>query len=62
MLSFNVPPFTGKEYAYIKQAVDAHKICGDGRFTRLCNDWVMKNTGVPRSAGANSATEPSPAM
>ena len=56
MLSFNVPPFTGKEYDYIKQAVDAHKICGDGRFTRLCNDWVMKNTGVPAALLTTSCT------
>ena len=33
MINFNVPPFTGKEIEYIKQAVENQKICGDGPFT-----------------------------
>lgn len=40
MISFNVPPFTGKELEYVKQAIDAHKICGDGQFTKKCNAWL----------------------
>lgn len=40
MINFNVPPFVGKEFEYIKQAVDAHKICGDGQFTKKCNAWM----------------------
>ena len=31
-IPFNVPPYVGSELEYVKQAVDAHKICGDGRF------------------------------
>ena len=40
MIDFNIPPFTGKELEYVKQAVDAHKICGDGQFTKRCNAWL----------------------
>ena len=40
MISFNVPPCTGKELDYISQAVAAHKICGDGEFTKKCNAWM----------------------
>lgn len=40
MISFNVPPFTGKELEYVKQAVEAKKICGDGQFTKKCNAWL----------------------
>ena len=40
MISFNVPPCTGKEIDYISQAVAAHKICGDGEFTKKCNAWI----------------------
>ena len=36
MIRFNVPPFTGKEMDYIRQAVENQKICGDGEFTRKC--------------------------
>ena len=42
MIHFNIPPYTGKELEYVKQAVDAHKICGDGQFTKKCNSWLEK--------------------
>ncbi len=40
MIHFNVPPITGNEVKYIKEAIDAHKICGDGAFTKKCNEWI----------------------
>ena len=40
MIHFNIPPFTGKETEYIRQAVDNKKICGDGEFTKKCNAWL----------------------
>lgn len=40
MIHFNIPPFTGKELEYVKQAINAHKICGDGQFTKMCNSWM----------------------
>ena len=40
MISFNVPPCTGNEMKYIAEAVAAHKICGDGQFTKRCNAWL----------------------
>ena len=40
MISFNVPPCTGNELKYISEAVAAHKICGDGQFTKRCNAWM----------------------
>ena len=40
MIDFNVPPFTGKEIDYIRQAVENHKICGDGMFTKKCSRWM----------------------
>ncbi|MDD3184584.1 MAG: dTDP-4-amino-4,6-dideoxygalactose transaminase [Anaerostipes sp.] len=42
MIAFNVPPFIGKEFDYIKEAVQNHKICGDGPFTKKCNSWMEK--------------------
>lgn len=55
-INFNVPPFTGKEYEYIKQAVDAQKICGDGQFTRNCNSWIEENTGCSKALLTTSCT------
>lgn len=43
MIDFNIPPFTGKELEYVKQAIDAHKICGDGQFTKKCNTWLEQH-------------------
>ena len=40
MIPFNVPPCVGDELEYVKQAIDAHKICGDGAFTKMCNNWL----------------------
>ena len=40
MINFNVPPFVGTELTYVKEAIDAHKICGDGQFTKKCNTWM----------------------
>ncbi len=40
MIAFNVPPFVGKEFEYMKEAVDNMKICGDGPFTRKCDEWM----------------------
>lgn len=39
MIHFNVPPYFGDEFEYMKKAVDNHKICGDGEFTADCNKW-----------------------
>ena len=40
MINFNVPPNVGKELEYVQQAIDSHKICGDGQFTKKCNAWM----------------------
>ena len=40
MISFNIPPYVGNEFDYMKQAVENLKICGDGPFTKKCNTWL----------------------
>ena len=56
MISFNVPPFTGKEMEYIKQAVENQKICGDGEFTKKCNAWIEEKTGTTKCLLTTSCT------
>ena len=56
MINFNVPPFTGKEYEYIRQAVEAQKICGDGQFTKKCNEWIEQDTGCEKALLTTSCT------
>ena len=55
-INFNVPPFTGREMIYIKQAVDAQKICGDGQFTTKCNKWIEDKTGCEKALLTTSCT------
>ncbi len=57
MISFNVPPYTGKEMEYIKQAVENQKICGDGPFTKKCNEWIEKKTGTAKCLLTPSCTQ-----
>ena len=55
-IDFNVPPYTGKEMDYIKQAVDDKKICGDGSFTKACNQWIEEKTGTKKCLLTTSCT------
>lgn len=56
MIKFNVPPFTGKEIDYIKEAIENEKICGDGKYTKLCNEWMEKKTGTAKALLTTSCT------
>ena len=56
MINFNVPPFTGKEFAYMQQTVENEKICGDGPFTRKCNEWIEAQTGTTKCLLTTSCT------
>ncbi len=56
MINFNVPPFTGKEMEYIKEAIDSQKICGDGQFTKKCNEWIENRTGTAKCLLTTSCT------
>ena len=49
MIYFNVPPFTGKEFEYMKEAVSNNKICGDGPFTKKCDTWLEKRFNTPKA-------------
>ena len=56
MINFNIPPYTGKEPEYMAQAIQNHKISGDGQFTRLCNEWIEKKTGTAKALLTTSCT------
>lgn len=48
-IHFNVPPFVGTEFKYMNEAVKNHKICGDGPFTKKCDEWIEKRFGVKKA-------------
>ena len=56
MISFNVPPFIGTELEYVKQAIDAHKICGDGEFTKKCHAFLEGRFGAQKALLTTSGT------
>lgn len=49
MIPFNIPPFVGKEFDYMKEAVSNHKICGDGPFTKKCDAWLEERFETPKA-------------
>ena len=60
MIHFNVPPFVGTEFTYMKEAVENQKICCDGPFTQKCNKWIEKKfnaTKVMLTSSGSSALD-----
>lgn len=57
MIRFNVPLYVGKETEYMKAAIDSHKICGDGEFTKRCNAWIEEHTGTAKALLTTSGTQ-----
>ncbi len=47
MIDFNRPPYIGTEPEYMKEAALNHKICGDGPFTKKCQEALTELLGVP---------------
>lgn len=39
MIDFNVPPYVKNCSKYVEEAIQLHKICGDGSFTKKCHAW-----------------------
>ena len=48
MIPFNVPPCTGDELKYVREAIENRKICGDGPFTKKCSQWMEERFHAPR--------------
>lgn len=49
MIDFNVPPFVGNELKYMQEAVNNKKICGDGPFTKKCNEWLEQRFNAKKA-------------
>lgn len=55
-IPFNKPPFTGREFEYIRTAVESGKICGDGQFNQKCHAWLEQHTGAAKALLTTSCT------
>ena len=55
-INFNVPPYVDSAMGYIEECVKAQKICGDGAYTKKCNEWFEKKTGTSKCLLTTSCT------
>ncbi|MGO5050677.1 dTDP-4-amino-4,6-dideoxygalactose transaminase [Dysosmobacter sp. Sow4_B12] len=57
MIPFNIPPFVGTEIEEIRRAISNQKICGDGEFTKKCQNWLEEKTGAKKALLTTSGTD-----
>ena len=57
MIPFNKPYFTGKETAYIEDAVKSGHISGNGKYTKWCHSYFEKNYGFQKCLLTTSCTD-----
>ena len=55
-INFNVPPYVETAMGYIQECVENQKICGDGAYTKRCNEWIEKRTGTAKCLLTTSCT------
>lgn len=55
-INFNVPPYVETAMRYIQECVENQKICGDGAYTKRCNEWIEKRTGTTKCLLTTSCT------
>ncbi len=56
MIPFNVPPYVGSELDYIKDAIESRKISGDGKYTKMCSQWMEERFKASKVLLTNSGT------
>ncbi|TAL63118.1 MAG: dTDP-4-amino-4,6-dideoxygalactose transaminase [Bacteroidetes bacterium] len=57
MIPFNKPFLSGNELQYMRQAIEAGKISGDGVFTNKCHSFFEKKYGFKKSLLTTSCTD-----
>jgi len=55
-IPFNRPTIAGREYEYIRAAVDSGQLSGNGPFTRRCHEWIETETGCAKALLTHSCT------
>lgn len=56
MINFNIPPYIGNELKKIEKVIENGQICGDGEFTKKCNQWIERNTHTCKALLTTSCT------
>ena len=55
-LPFNRPFTTGREFAYIREAIDRAHLSSGGRFSAQCESWLEQTVGCRRALLTHSCT------
>jgi dTDP-4-amino-4,6-dideoxygalactose transaminase len=53
---FNQPSLVGNELKYMQEAIERHKLSGDGYFTKKCNEFLEKKFNVKKALLTTSCT------
>lgn len=56
MIPFNKPPLAGNEQQYVIEAMNSHKISGDGPFTKKCHQWFEEKLDCKKALLTTSCT------
>lgn len=56
MIPFNKPPYTGHEDQFVLNSMRSNKMCGDGQFTILCQEWFEQQLGCNKTLMTPSCT------
>lgn len=56
MIPFNKPSIVGKELEYIQDAFGNGKTCGDGKYSKLCHQFLQEKFGAPKVLLTTSGT------
>lgn len=56
MIPFNKPLITGLEEKFVQDVIRSVKHCGDGGYTKKCNQWLENNIGTKRALLTTSCT------
>ncbi|VVB86727.1 dTDP-4-amino-4,6-dideoxygalactose transaminase [uncultured archaeon] len=49
MIPFNIPLITGKESDYLSKVLQNGKFCGDGNFSKKCDEWLKNNARAKKA-------------
>jgi len=56
LIGFNRVPYISKANEYMQEAIVSNKICGDGKYTKLCNSWIKERLGSAKVMLTTSCT------
>lgn len=57
MIPFNKPPYTGREDAYVIEAMRSPHLSGDGPFSKKCEAWLGEQLGCSKALMTPSCTQ-----